>query len=74
MRYCAHLQCNCGKLIKNSSNENKFLCFPVVAGLFEMRWMNVWCINVLLASLVDSVLCQCLNLHLSSVPLQLFFL
>lgn len=38
-----------------------------------MRWMNVWCINVLVASLVDSVLCQCLDLRLSSVLLQLFF-
>lgn len=39
-----------------------------------LKWMNVWCINVLVGSLVDSLLCLCLDLGLSSVLLKLLSL
>lgn len=39
-----------------------------------LKWMNVWCINALVGSLVDSLLCLCLDLGLSSVLLKLLSL
>lgn len=40
--------------LQHIRDENQSLCFLVVAGLSDMKWLNVWCIAVLGGSLVDS--------------------